>query len=569
MRELTITVTGEAGLGMQTVGTALCALCRDNGYQIFASQDYMSRIRGGNNSFQVRVSGVPVHCPRASSDIIVALDRDSVALHRGDVLPGGVMLVDREKFGIAGEETFLRDIPLFRMAADAGGEGFVSAVAIGAVAGLLGMGISGVERALARIVGGKGREIAGKNTLAVRAGYDFAREHLRGSAFALEKSDVSPGPVLMNGNDAIALAAIRAGCKFYSAYPMTPSTSIMNVLAHLAGTFNILVEQAEDEIAAINMAIGASFAGARAMTATSGGGFALMTEGVSLAAMTETPLVVVVAQRPAPATGFPTRTEQADLEFVLHAGHGEFARAVYAPGTIEEAFYLTAEAFNTAERYQIPVFIMTDQLLADSYRNIPPFDMSRAVVRRAIITKEESSGVTGYKRYRFTDSGISPRAIPSWIGDVIYTDSDEHTEEGHITEDAATRTKMVHKRFYQKMKGLSSAIIRPTAHNLDGARVVLLGFGSTRGVMREVSERMAEKRVGVVHLSQVWPFPAAELAGLIGKASRVISVENNAGAQLARLVRRECGFQVHGSILKFDGRPFTLDYLMERVSDEC
>lgn len=293
-----------------------------------------------------------------------------------------------------------------------------------------------------------------------------------------------------------------------------------------------------------------------------------MVEGLSLSGMTETPIVVVDAQRPAPATGFPTRTEQADLDYLIHAGHGEFARAVFSPGTIEQAFYLTVRAFNLAEKYQVPVLIMTDQHLAESYRNIEMFDLDKAKVKRSIISKEDSKKITNYKRYQFTESGVSPRAIPSWIEDVVYVDSDEHTEEGHITESAQIRTRMVEKRFSKKMAGLSKEIEKPTAYNLRGAKIILIGFGSTYGVMKEVTDAVKNKKIGFVHLSQVWPFPGKEIIALLKNVKRTITVENNAAAQLARLIRRETGIKIDKSILKFDGRPFDLDFLLERLKKE-
>ena len=293
-----------------------------------------------------------------------------------------------------------------------------------------------------------------------------------------------------------------------------------------------------------------------------------MVEGLSLAGMTETPIVAVDAQRPAPATGFPTRTEQADLDYLIHAGHGEFARVIFSPGTIEQAFYLTVKAFNLAEKYQVPVLIMTDQHLAESYRNIPMLDPGKATVKRFVISKEESKKVADYKRYAFSPSGVSPRAIPSWIDDVIYADSDEHTEEGHITEEAGVRTRMVEKRFYRKMAGLSKELEKPTAYNLKGAKTVLIGFGSTYGVIKEAVSEMKRNKIGFVHLSQVWPFPAKDIVRLLKGAKKTITVENNAAGQLARLIRRETGMKIDKSILKFDGRPFDLDFLLQRIGKE-
>ncbi len=549
--ELTIKIAGEAGQGVQTIGEILCRVFKKAGYRIFANQDYMSRIRGGNNFFQIRISDKPIHTLRQKADIVVALDK--------------------KKFYISGKDGASSEIPLnvpFNGLADAiGGAGiFINTACCGAIVMLTSVDFGLLEAVIRDTFADKGAEVIDKNIKAAKAGYDFAENNFKQGGFKINTA-AAKETMLMNGNDAIALGAIRAGCKFYSAYPMSPSTGIMNVVAHFSGKYNIIVEQAEDEIAAVNMVIGASFAGVRSMTATSGGGFALMVEGLSLAGMTETPVVIVDAQRPAPATGFPTRTEQADLNFLIHAGHGEFARVVYAPGTIEEAFYLTIKAFNAAEKYQIPVLIMTDQHLADSARDIEPFDLNKAKVERSIISKEDSKGVAGYKRYQFTGSGISPRAIPSWIADVIYADSDEHTEEGHITEDSDIRIKMVEKRFYKKLAGLSKEIESPTAYNIEKADIILVGFGSTYGVMKEVSEAVTGKKIGFIHISQVWPFPVSDMAELLKGAKKVLTVENNAGAQLAGLLKREAGINAAGSILRFDGRPFDLDYLIKRLNE--
>jgi len=563
--ELTIKIAGEAGQGMQTIGIALCKLFKRVGLNVFSNQDVMSRIRGGNNFTQIRVSDKPLYTLRRVSDIVVALDKRSASLHRQDIGPRGILILDKKNFGITEQDTAFFDVPFYDLAKNVGGSDlFVNSVALGILASITGFEFSHAVETLKNIFFDKSEDIIKKNIETAKAGYDFSKQNFKPDNFRLKIGSIKES-LLMNANDAIALAAVRAGCKFYSAYPMSPSTPIMNSLAHFAKNFNIVVEQAEDEIAAINMIIGASFAGVRAMCATSGGGFALMVEGLSLAGMTETPIVVVDTQRPAPATGFPTRTEQADLDYLIHAGHGEFARAIFSPGTIEQAFYLTVKAFNLAEKYQIPVLIMTDQHLAESYRNIAIFDFNIAKVKRFIISKEDSKKVTNYKRYQLTNSGVSPRAIPSWIEDAIYVDSDEHTEEGHITEDAQIRTKMVEKRFYKKMSGVSGELEKPFSYNLKGAKIVLIGFGSTYGVMKEACETLKTKKIGFIHLSQVWPFPAKEITALLKKTNKAITVENNAAGQLARLIRRETRIKIDKSILKFDGRPFDLDFLTQRL----
>jgi 2-oxoglutarate ferredoxin oxidoreductase subunit alpha len=566
--ELTIKIAGEAGQGMQTIGTALCKLYKMVGLNIFSHQDVMSRIRGGNNFTQVRISNKPLYTLRKPSNIIVALDKASVSLHRQSLVSGGLLILDKKTFQISEAEKVFFDVPLYDLAKNVGGSDlFVSSVAFGVLAGITGFEFYNVEGVLKNIFSDKNQDIIGKNIETAKSGYNFAKDNFKQDFLAV-KAVTAKENLLMNGNEAVVLGAIRAGCKFYSAYPMSPSTPIMTGMAQYAKGFGIVVEQAEDEIAAINMIIGASFAGARSMCATSGGGFALMVEGLSLAGMTETPIVAVDAQRPAPATGFPTRTEQADLDYLIHAGHGEFARAIFSPGTVEQAFYLTVKAFNLAEKYQIPVLLMTDQHLAESYRNIEMLDLSEAKVERSIISKEESPKIVNYKRYQFTKTGVSRRAIPSWIEDVIYVDSDEHTEEGHITEDADVRTKMVEKRFYKKMAGLSKELEKPAAYNLKGAKVVLVGFGSTYGVMKEVTDTLKDKKVGFVHLSQVWPFPSKDIVRLLKGAKKTVTVENNAAAQLARLIRRETGIKIDKSILKFDGRPFDLDFVSERIKRE-
>ncbi|GAB60991.1 MAG: 2-oxoacid:acceptor oxidoreductase subunit alpha [Candidatus Jettenia sp.] len=565
--ELTLKITGEAGQGMLTIGSALCKIFENAGFYLFANNDYMSRIRGGNNFLQLRISDRPLYTLRQNIDITVALDSKSVSMHKEDVSRDGVIILDKKRFHISEENSIFLDIPMYDMAKEIGNELFVNSIACGLLTEMTGIEFHYIDKVLRAAFSDKKEDIINKNIDAAQAGYDFAKNNFKRNTFKIKRGNAKD-TLLMTANDAIVLGAISAGCKFYSAYPMTPSTGIMDLMAHYAKKFHMVVEQAEDEIAAINMAIGASYAGVRSMTGTSGGGFSLMVEGLSLAGMTETPIVIYEGQRPGPATGFPTRTEQGDLAFLLSAGHGEFARVIFSPGTIEEAFYLTIKAFNIAEKFQIPVLIMSDQHLADSYRNIEMFDLSKVKVQRYIISKEDSRGIKDYKRYQFTESGISPRAIPSWINDPIYADSDEHTEEGHITEDAGIRTMMVEKRFSRKMAGLSKEIEKPKAFDVKGADCILIGFGSTYGVLKEAKESITNKKIGFIHLPQVWPFPAAEMIELLQGAKKIIVVENNAGAQLARLLKQETGIKADKSLLKFDGRPFNLDFLIQHIEQE-
>jgi 2-oxoglutarate/2-oxoacid ferredoxin oxidoreductase subunit alpha len=566
VEELSIRIAGQAGQGMQTIGEVLCRMFKAAGFHVFAHQDNMSRIRGGNNYFQIRISSNPVSTLRNKAEIIVGLDKASILLHEKDLAPQGIIIADKSKSGISEDNSFIFDVPLSRLAIEAAGnELFVNSVSCGVIAAMTGVDFSFLETVLKKVFSDKPGQVIADNVASAKRGFELSAPNPEFVSFKIP-GNKTRNNLLLTGTETMALGAIRAGCKFYSAYPMSPSTGIMEQMARYSKEFGIVVEQAEDEIAAINMIIGASFCGARSLAATSGGGFALMVEGLSLAGMTETPIVVIVAQRPGPATGFPTRTEQADLDFILSAGHGEFCRVLYTPGTIEQAFYLTAKAFFVSEKYQIPVLILSDQHLAECYQDIPALEQEKINPDRFIISKEESLKIKDYKRYALNESGISPRAIPSWIADPVYADSDEHTEEGHITEDAEIRVKMVEKRLYKKMSALEKEIEAPTVESIQGSQVVLLGFGSTFGVLKEIAGIFRGK-VGFVHLSQVWPFPKAQLTRIFKGANKIVTVENNAGGQLAKLLRRETGIEATGSILKFDGRPFNLDDLSARVKE--
>jgi 2-oxoglutarate ferredoxin oxidoreductase subunit alpha len=352
---------------------------------------------------------------------------------------------------------------------------------------------------------------------------------------------------------------------------MTPSTGIMNYIASKAEKHRIIIEQAEDEICAINMALGASFGGVRAMTGTSGGGFALMNEGLSLAGITETPVVIAEVQRPGPATGLPTRTEQGDLNFVLHGGHGEFPRVVFAPGSPEQAFHLTNKAFHLAEKYQIPAIILSDQYLADCEWTYTEFDTGQLLWENFRLREEALQKTENYRRYGYNDSGVSPLAIPGESENLVVVDSDEHDEDGHIIEDAETRIKMVEKRYSLKYPRLQKEMEPPTLYGDNRAELILVCFGSTLGVVREAMENLADKdAIATLHFSEIYPFPLTDkfdYLKLLSEAKQTVCIENNASGQFARLLRAETGFTCSGAIRKYDGRPFTLDSLMGEINE--
>ena len=375
--------------------------------------------------------------------------------------------------------------------------------------------------------------------------------------------------MFIDGNSAIALGAMAAGCKFVAGYPMTPTTSILEYIADKGRQYNVVMVQPEDEIAAINMVVGAAYAGVRAMTATSGGGFCLMVEGLSLAGMTETPVVCVLGQRSGPAIGLPTRTEQGELLFSLFSGHGEFPRAVLSPPTIEDCFDAAVNAFNLAEKYQTPVLVLTDQHLASSYQTVTPFDLRKVGIERGSLIGGDGD-VAAYKRHQYTDTGISPRAFPMPQGPLVVTDSDEHDEQGHMIEDPETRTRMMDKRL-RKIAGLSTDTKPPWILERPDADIVLVGWGSTFGAISEAAGLLEKKgiKATVLHLPQVWPFPAASVSSVLSKnGRRSFVVENNATSQLAFLIKAETGISVSHSVLKYDGRPFSPAMIVAEVSKE-
>jgi 2-oxoglutarate ferredoxin oxidoreductase subunit alpha len=562
--DINIMVAGAAGQGMQTIGAILGKVFVRGGCEVFAMQDNESRIRGGHNFFQIRVSQNAVRAASMPLHVLIALNQESIKIHTQEVASKGVVLLDSEKNTVSGEDGRFLGLPLERLALEKGGNKiFSNSVATGATLAILGWDFTKLEDYLKEYFAAKADMVEG-NVKAARAGYEnVLKQGNRYNGPKIFPRESKP-KMFISGHEAAALGALTAGCQFFSAYPMSPSTSIMMYLAGRADDFDMVVEQAEDEIAAINMALGASYAGIRSLTATSGGGFSLMVEAFGLAGVSETPLVVIEGQRPGPATGLPTRTEQADLLFILHASQGEFPRVVLAPGTAREAFYQTIKAFDLAEKHQIPVVVLTDQFLADSYFTEGRFDISEIKIHRHLLGEDEAKALKEYKRYQITDSGISPRSIPSAFGLEVAADSHEHDENGHITEDAQIRKKMVEKRL-RKSVGLGTDISPPKQMGDPKADLLLVGWGSTYGPMTEAIEILNGDGISVkgIHLNELWPFPREHVSGVLGGVRKWAVVENNYTAQLARLIQMELQKKPDGSILKYTGRPFMPEEIVE------
>ncbi len=570
--DYSIKIGGEAGQGIQTIGGTLAKVFAREGYHVFTHQDYESRIRGGHNFYQLRLSDQPVMSSRDRIDIVVALDNESITRHESELTENGLIMYDSSLLKQKYNKAHFLDIPLVNLALEHGGNKIMAnTVAVGAVLGMLGIDLAILTGIIKNTFKKKDEDIIKGNLKAAGAGHDFAVKNCERCAFS--PASRSEAKMLIAGNEAIGLGAIASGVKFYSAYPMTPSTGIMNYIAGKEAEFGIIVEQAEDEIAAINMTLGASFAGVRGMTGTSGGGFALMVEGLSLAGMTETPIVIALAQRPGPATGFPTRTEQGDLQFALYTAHGEFPRVVFAPGTPEQALYLTNRAFEIAEKYQIPVIILTDQYIADSQWTFERLDLSKIHYSDQRLRGDILKSLSDYKRHVCTETGVTPLAVPGDSKHLVVTDSDEHDEEGHIVEDAKTRIKMLDKRLFKKLTHIRGDISPPFIYGGNKPETVLVGWGSTYGILKEAVDVLSEKKnIAMLHFSEIYPFPSPRGRGkfnymdILHNARQTICIENNATAQFARLMRTETGYEFRININRYDGRPFTLETLIGEIN---
>ncbi len=557
--DVNIVVGGQAGQGIQTIEFLLAKVLKRCGYNVFSTKEYMSRIRGGSNSTTIRVSSERVTSCVDRIDVFVPLDTPTLDRLRSRLTSDTLIIGEAKNLDT---ELEVVDVPFLNLAEEAGGRIYGNTVVVGVLSGIMAGDLDCLEGYLRERFAKKGSDIVENNLTAARKGYRTGCE-LRSSGkvdIALEKDPDIAGDLLVSGAEAVSLGAIAGGCNFISAYPMSPGTSVLTYLSSVDEQFGLVAEQAEDEIAAINMAIGAWYAGARAMVTTSGGGFALMEEGVSLAGITETPVVVHVGQRPGPATGMATRTEQADLELVLYAGHGEFPRIIYAPGRTEEAFWLAARAFNMADKYQVPVFILTDQYFLDSYYNTPSLDLTETEVDKYVVETDKD-----YKRYALTRDGISPRGVPGYGEGLVTVDSHEHTQEGHITEDIDIRNIMTAKRL-GKIEAIKADSVQPTLVGPKDYSNLVISWGSTFHIVAEALDLIGRDDTALMHFSQVYPLPPAT-EEYLGKAAKIIAVENNATAQFCRVLRAHTSICAHERILKFDGRPFAADKLASEIAE--
>lgn len=559
--DITVKIGGEAGQGIQTVGQLLALTCRHSGLYALGFNDFESRIRGGHNFFQLRISDSPVFAPSEKVHILVAMDDKSCRLHRHEVIPGGICIVEKTDTPDAAD---IMIAPFNELAKEAGSPITANTVAAGMVLKLLGCDPALFEEVLKKQFEGKKADIIDQNLNAARIGYRHAESKALSFSFTWRKSPGSK--MLIEGSQTMSAGALAADCRFAAFYPMSPATGTMMHLSACQGRFPVVVEQAEDEIAAVNMIIGASYAGVRSMTATSGGGFCLMTEGLGLSGITEIPIVIINAQRPGPATGLPTRTAQGDLLFVIHASQDEFPRFVFAPGYPDEAYTCIIRAFELTEKYQVPAVVLVDQYFNDS---LYVMDRSFTVpekTERFIADDNTLPDPTRYQRYQLTDTGVSPRALPSRGKALVTICGNEHNEQGRITEEIAEVRNMVEKRA-KKLPGMLSEMQPPRVDHPD-ASALLLCWGSTAGAVTEASRRLRQEGidVGCVHFVDIFPFPAQAVQKLLEKAKRVIVIEQNLSGQFSGFLRQHTGITSE-TILKYDGRPFFPYEIINQVKE--
>jgi len=565
--DLNIVIAGAAGQGVHTITGLLARVLVRQGVYVLYVQDYQSRIRGGHLFNRLRVSDQPLASSREGIDLLVALNQESISLHRDEVSRQGVIIYDASE---------VSDLPagVHTLALKAGellpdrqaAEVAINAGASGAILGLLKLPLEPFVVLLQEAFQDKGAQVVEWNRLAAAQGH--RQGAAAGNHHSLAGMAAPPQPrLLLSGHEAVALGALAAGLQFLCGYPMTPWSSVLNAVGSRAERWGVVVEQAEDEIAAINLAIGASYAGVRAMTGSSGGGFALMVEALGLAGGTETPLVIVESQRPGPSTGLPTRTEQGDLSFLLSCGQGDFPRAVLAPGSPAQGFALAVRAFNLADRYQLPVIMITDQYFGDTNVTQEPGDFPQEVeIHRALETGPASGP---YERYALTADGVSPRRLPGF-GPVVVADSDEHTPDGHLTEDLEVRVQMHDKRL-GKLKALAQELGGVTTAGPADAPLTLACWGSGLGPVAEAAARLNAEQTParMVHFSELWPFPAAAVAAALGSPQKLVLVEMNATGQFNRLLRQETGVRADHLVLKYDGAPLTPEYILRGLAGQA
>lgn len=573
--DLAIGIGGAAGQGIATPGDILARIFVRRGLHLSAYNAYQSIIRGGHIFLTLRTSDQPVLSHGDKLDILMPLNQDTMDRHLKIMRSGSVVLYNGDKIkpGASASGVQLCPFSVKELAPSVKGDLVQNTIALAAILRLIGIEFKILEDILTLQFKRKGDTVVAENVGVARAGYDYAAAHFKAFPFTLPDTGKKLG--FLEGNQALAMGGAAAGVRFYCAYPMSPSTGVLHWMARHGRQLGIMVRQVEDEIGVINMAIGAAHAGCRAMCATSGGGFALMTEGLGAAAMMEIPVVCIDVQRAGPATGVPTKTEQGDLWQALGAGQGDYPRIIVAPTSIADCFKTVPELFNLVDKFQCPGIILSDLLLSEGRASVDPAELNFNVpIERGEIVGLNGSAPPangGYQRYLMTESGISPRALPGTPGYVHVVATDEHDEDGVLISDEFTnphKRQVIHEKRMRKMEGILPRVKPPKLAGPEGAQVTLVGWGSTDGVIREAIEKLAdEERIIANQLQIKWlvPLHAEAITSTLSRSQKIVIVENNYSGQFARYLRSETGIVAHAHIRKYDGEPFMPHHIVDGV----
>ena len=575
--EVVVRTAGAAGDGIAATGETFAKVCSRSGLHVFAYNSYQSVIRGGFVWLQVRAGRTKVQSHGAGTDFLIALNSRELERHANDVVKGGGILYNKDKVkpkpGLIRDDITQYALPVLDITSKHGKNPILqNTVALGALVKILKIDFSVLSGVLSDTFGSRKKAALEANLAVSQAGYEYA-ETFETVDFALDLDYNTRRPV-MTGNQALALGAVAAGCKFYAAYPMTPASSILHWLAATSTRTGILVKQAEDEIAVLNMAIGAAFAGVRSMVGTSGGGFSLMSEAIGLAGQTETPVVIISSQRGGPSTGLPTKTEQADLFQALGASQGDYPKIVLAPSTVDDCFSSIVEAFNLAEKFQVPVIVLSDLYLSEHMESLDGIDLDFSIERGEFAKPDVGStdSKNGFKRYAFTESGVSPRSFPGRAGTVFQASSDEHDDAANIISDVFTdeemRTRMFQKRM-RKMERILPELAPPRLEGKKDADLTLIGWGSTYGMIREAISTLGEEGMTLnhLHIKYMLPFHAKQVKEILESCRNTLTIESNYTGQLSRLIRMETGFDIKHQLLKYDGEPFYPGQIITKVRE--
>ena len=575
--EVSIRIGGAAGDGVASTGEIFGKTLSRSGQHVYAYNSYQSVIRGGHVWFQIR--GGKDHIPYVGqqADILIALNRQTIDVHAPLLTKGGRVVYDPEKVKVTEADVpagvKLCPMPLYELAKQYSPNPIMAnTVAVGAAMAFIKAPVEKFKSVLEDQFGHKKADVVEANLKAAEAGMKYATEHFGLMDFALPYADKRR--IFLTGNQALAIGAMAAGCTFYSFYPMTPATSIGQFLADNGGDHGIVVKQMEDEIAVINIAIGASYGGARSACGTSGGGFALMVEALGMAGITETPLVVYLAQRAGPSTGLPTKTEQGDLDMVMGAGQGSYPRIVLAPRNIAEAYEASARAFHLADKWQTPVIVLSDLLLSEHFETAEEFPMETVRIDRGLVWTGQGSGGGPFERYAITESGVSHRVIPGTPDANYIAGSDEHDTDGTLVSDVRAglpdaiqvRIEQMDKRM-RKLDGSRQDTLLPERIGPRNAAVTLVSWGSTQGAVHEAMAMLKKENIEVasIEFRDIYPLDAKKLLEMLRGERYTIMVEGNQTGQLERLVRAETGWFPNDRLLKYDGEPFWPEEIVAKV----